>query len=343
MIQVMMANWNDNGCYYHRAVLPARYCAKEALEAGVRVHLIRKTNLDESNLDHFDVYVLHGMDAALNIPMIGRWKSQGKKFIWSIDDDYFCVPDHNAAKPNKTLLGALCIVRSLADEVWCSTHHLAEQTRRSVDVLVRVLPNLLDMKPYRVTSLKRRRVVRTLWFGTSTHNKDVESYCEAIRLISKHAKGAYKDRVEFVFYGMSPSAKTEQDHLWSEVSFVPFTTFNEFHSTLTSLAGDIGACPLGDDLFNRSKSNLKILEMAALRQAVIASPVGPYEAKLPGLIHAADGKAWCNEIVRLVEDEKHRADKASEIYEEVYSNWNWADSKCRKDWTEAFVAQSGVK
>lgn len=339
----MLGNWNDNGCYYNRAVLPARYCYKDAEKNGVRIHLTRAITSD--NLNDFDVYIVHGMDAALgnNLQAISYWKMQNKKFIWSIDDDYFNVPAWNAAKPNQLMMGGLINVLGMADEIWCSTEFLKSRIAPHVSVPIRVLPNLIDLRVYRTPSRKRWKKAEILWAGTATHSKDIVPLCDGITDLFRRAKGVYRDRARVTFFGMSPTQKVEQDHLWGDVNFIPYVPFNEYHRTVTSLAGDIGVCPLQDDLFNRSKSNLKILEMASMWMPVVASKVGPYDAEFPGVKLVTDGKSWANALAEWIDDETQRGQDAANAYNHVQEKWNWENAENRAAWTDAFCSLSEVK
>jgi glycosyltransferase involved in cell wall biosynthesis len=74
---------------------------------------------------------------------------------------------------------------------------------------------------------------------------------------------------------------------------------------------DVGIAPLVDNLFNRSRSNVKLKEYATCGVPWLASPVGPYlgMGEREGGELVADGD-WEAALTRMIEDPRHRAESA---------------------------------
>jgi glycosyltransferase involved in cell wall biosynthesis len=89
---------------------------------------------------------------------------------------------------------------------------------------------------------------------------------------------------------------------------------------MSNYVGDIGILPSNATKFNKCKSNLKLLEFAALKMPVVVSDADPYHG-LP--VHYANGeKAWVEQITRLVEDPELRKSSGDELYKFCKENYD---------------------
>ena len=69
--------------------------------------------------------------------------------------------------------------------------------------------------------------------------------------------------------------------------------------------------PLADTPFNAAKSDLKLLEYAALEVAAVASPTGPYACADPALaLPAGDRAAWVDALEVAVRQRAERGPAA---------------------------------
>jgi glycosyltransferase involved in cell wall biosynthesis len=94
----------------------------------------------------------------------------------------------------------------------------------------------------------------------------------------------------------------------------------------------IGLCPLEDNVFNQSKSNLKYLEFAANGLPVVASAVEPYAKSIihgeTGLLVAA-GESWVDAINSVTDD------MALAGYNAVRDSWSWQSENIKSVWMAA--------
>jgi hypothetical protein len=86
--------------------------------------------------------------------------------------------------------------------------------------------------------------------------------------------------------------------------------FAEYPAEVARL--DVGMAPLADTAFNRGKSALKPLEMAALGVAFVASPLPEYArlAELGAGDLAGRPRHWVATLRRLLTDDEYRAERA---------------------------------
>jgi hypothetical protein len=95
-----------------------------------------------------------------------------------------------------------------------------------------------------------------------------------------------------------------------EGEVVPFMPFEDYPVQVARL--DVGMAPLADTAFNRGKSFLKPLEMAALGVPFVASPLPEYArlAELGAGDLASRPRQWLAALRRLLTDAEYRAERA---------------------------------
>lgn len=128
-------------------------------------------------------------------------------------------------------------------------------------------------------------------------------------------------RLEFV--GMYPPRSLANHPRVRLRAFVPV---GEFASRFASWNWDIVLAPLDDSRFNRSKSNIKMLEASAIGAVCLVSPVAPYRnfcALNPDLKWLqCNGKSdWMNKIRELVLDRDLRLEYALKIRQTAEANF----------------------
>jgi glycosyltransferase involved in cell wall biosynthesis len=182
----------------------------------------------------------------------------------------------------------------MADAVTVATEHLG-QIASQFNENVYVLANCIDL-----SLLLHQRPVpeRTTvgWGGSPGHVIDFES----------------ADRGLDAFFSSRPDVDLHTVG-WEP----PFTFENRRHSPvvptvmryLESLDFQIGIAPLAPHVFNLSKSDLRLVEYAALGIPVVASDFGPYSESLQhgetGFLVKQDSD-WATYLGRLVDDEHLR-------------------------------------
>jgi glycosyltransferase involved in cell wall biosynthesis len=183
----------------------------------------------------------------------------------------------------------------LANLVTTPSSGLADHFRGMTQTDVRVVENFVGPVSPRTTSKKPDEVV-VGWVAHLEHQTDIERLRlqEPLqRLLDRHP------HVRLVSIGCGLGLQSERYH---HVRYVPFEELRNYVASF-----DVGLAPIADSAFNRSRSNVKVKEYAALGVPWLASPIGPYAAlgaDEGGRLVADD--RWYDEVERLVLDARGR-------------------------------------
>jgi glycosyltransferase involved in cell wall biosynthesis len=142
---------------------------------------------------------------------------------------------------------------------------------------------------------------------------------------------AFAVRVEAHFWGYKPALqKTEGNvHYHSFVS-----DYDRFLRLFSQSNFDIGLAPLPNDLFHRSKTNIKFRDYGVCRIAGIYSNVDVYSDCVTdgetGLLVENESEAWYEAMVRLIEDDPLREKIKRQAHEYVCRHYS--EEKFEKVW-----------
>jgi len=201
-------------------------------------------------------------------------KKQGIAVVVELDDDFHSVPKHNVAykdthpkynpDSNYLWLERTC---ALADVLTVSTPALLKngtEGRRAV------IPNYVPESIFDLTA-QPSFVKRSLgWTGTiGTHGLDLQQTQGAISTILKKTDATFN--VVGDGWGVSEALGIE----YSKVNPTGWVDIDKYYQTMLNHIS-VGIVPLEDNEFNRSKSHLKGMEMAALGIPFVASPSAEY-------------------------------------------------------------------
>lgn len=113
----------------------------------------------------------------------------------------------------------------------------------------------------------RHRQLTVGWAGSATHEMDLAEVADPLRQFLRRHPSA-------TFHAMGTDYAPWMRLPAERCRATPWTAGVEQYHRLIDF--DIGLAPLRADLFNRSKSPLRPLELAALGIPVVASDYGPY-------------------------------------------------------------------
>lgn len=249
-----------------------------------------------------------------------------------------------------------------ADAVTTTTPYLANVLSKvSGRDNVYILPNCIQLTdPTWRFPRTKSDTIRIGWAGGSSHAKDLTVLDGVMDEIYRR----YGDRVQFVLGGYDTRGtyvwwdtegnwheRAIEDHesIWVKMSDTLFgNTPKRTHRVMRTLPInqygfhysqlDIGVVPLQDIEFNRSKSELKLLEYGAYGVPVVASDVEPYSnavRDVPGVVPLVPDKSgqvkrWVNELSSLIEDPVYRIEQGRKLYSLIRSRYDadlWALSR----------------
>lgn len=265
------------------------------------------------------------------------WISQAKRtdrafaMVYEIDDDLWHLDPSNpsAGYWSREMVAKLRNNIEVADAVIVTNDHLAEVIS-PINDNVAVIPNCVDAA---VLDYERPRAEKlTLgWAGGSSHGIDFASVRNNVRtFLRRHPE------VDTHFMGVNHGPDVGR----------PNARFTGWQSNLVeylqSIDFDLGIAPLAYTTFNRSKSDLRFLEYAALGIPVVVSDFGPYA---DSVVHAVTGlkvkhpHEWATHLGALANDEAMRAELGRNAR-------NWASTRTIQAnvwrYEEAFASLLGI-
>jgi len=331
-----------DGCGYYRIQLPSKFLNKVK-----DIHVRIATQYVNKDIDWADLVVLQKQTNQKALPFIQYAKQKGKKIISEVDDDYFNIPLWNPAYKHYHDKGQdLINFYRMSDAIICSTHHLAVELSK-YNPRTYALPNSLDLKMIdRLHSMSKDELIKHTqylsvdqkkvsieeardrmcnkikigWGGSPTHLRDLEQATSALLKITNENKDVLVVMMACTTDALLKKINPEQLLL---VKPVPIFMYPQ---VLASMEWDIGICPIEDNHFNRSKSNLKYLEFAINGFSCVCSDVENYAKTIThgvdGLLAQNTTKSWYENLTKLIDDVELRktlADNASELVRTKFS------------------------
>lgn len=289
------------------------------------------------------------INPALADALTARVRRSGARLLYALDDNLldlvgersdWLTPDHIAV-----LEGWL----AEADGLLLTTEALAERYRGH-NANVAVVPNALDERllggtqaPLHESPFGPRPLVIG-YMGTTTHDADLALILPALRDVCAAHPGAV--RLELV--GVAGNADTVTALADLPVRWVAPNAHEREYPLFalwftTSVHWDIAVSPLRDTPFNRSKSDVKHLDYAALGAAAVLSRVPAYADTVcdgqTGLLVENTVAAWRDALERLVRDDGLREALAVGAARYLYRERVLAT--CAPRWAEAIGALLG--
>lgn len=165
---------------------------------------------------------------------------------------------------------------------------------------------------------------RVGWAGGLGHTGDLELIADVVRDLA--------EEVEWVFLGMCPDAIRPYVHEYHEG-----VEISRYPEKLASLDLDLALAPLEDNLFNRCKSNLRLLEYGACGYPVVCSDVEPYRRSgLPVTLVRNRYKEWMDAIRELLADAGERQRQGDSLKRRVLDDW-MLDGDALRRWCEGWT------
>ncbi len=343
-----------DGCGYYRIQLPSKFLNKVK-----DFHFKISTQYVHKDIDWADIIVLQKQTNQKALPFIQYAKKRGKKVITEVDDDYFNIPVWNPA--HKHYVGKeqdLINFYKISDAIVVTTPHLASIVGK-YNPKTYVIPNSLDVssldkfkalskedlfKHTQYLDIKQNKISieeaenimsgKTVigWGGSPTHLRDLEQATEALLKITKENKDVLVVMMACSTDTLLKNINPDQLLLVKPVPIFMYT------QVLASMKWDIGICPIEDNIFNRSKSNLKFLEFAFNGFACVCSNVENYAKTIT---HGIDGllsdntlESWYYNLKKLIDDKNFRKEISTGGEKLVREKFNISENY--KIWEETY-------
>ena len=240
---------------------------------GHTVH-IEERNVIENPQPLFDADVVHFCRSCFGPTerLARSLKDAGVAIVWDNDEDFLAVPKGSPGFVDvKGLHGqriwtSLKSMMRIADVVTTPSEALAERYREASGADVRVLENYLPPTFTRPDRVPVHTDITVGWHATLNHQSDFEQL--KLRETLEHVIRRHHN-LRVIAIGLGIELNSHRYEACQEgVNYVGLPE--------QLLRLDVGLAPLTDTTYNRSRSNVKLKEYAAMGVPWLASPVGPY-------------------------------------------------------------------
>lgn len=290
-------------------------------------------------------YMAHfmGMAEHFNIPI-----------ILDTDDNIEAVrpynPGYNSYNPGSAATEFGKLAPRLANAVSMTTKDLYDWHAKD-NANRYILPNSCDLE-WRLKSKKAvhpKDEIHFGWVGSAAHLENLRLIQGPVVEILKKYPKAYFHCMEMYSESLWDPKEIPKE-VNDRIIRHPWTTLRDWPAFIAGLGLDIGLAPAVDNLFNRAKSNLRYLEYAVYKTAVIASPTECYSCIEDGVtgLHARESEDWFEAIDRLIQNPKFRKKLGDAAYKDVVKNYDMKKNvhlwlECYEDVVKKFGQTHGPK
>jgi len=303
-----------NGINYHRLMTPfVRLRSKE----GVNIHFFQSYNeIKKFDLTQVKAVVTSRRCTVTDHKAFKDYLVKNDVKLILDNDDYWKLPKSNDAYKYYRKTAGPDILKSIkiADEIWTPSEYLGERMRKiNPDVPIRLVPNTVNEKEeqWREYEKDPTDVVRFGYLGANGHMDDIKSMgitFEDYELYCTHLGGRVASEGHY------------DEYLKAKHRLIP-KDIHQYASFYKKF--DVSLAPLLGGAFNKSKSNLKVIEAAFTRTAIIASNVTPYQECIKhnktGIL-CNNGDDWRRAVKEMTLERAKELGEA--LYEDMKDKYN---------------------
>ncbi|WP_157225856.1 hypothetical protein [Pseudomonas sp. 313] len=315
-----------HGCGHYRVLQPHLALREQGLVDGS----IGDRLLDVVELERFkaDSVVFQRQITSEQFEIISRNSTYNKAFkVFELDDYLPNLPMKSLHRNDmpRDILRSLRKVLSCVDRFVVSSNALAEGfdgLHSDIRVVKNYLPVRwwLQLQPLEILSDKPR----VGWVGGVSHTGDLEMIADVVRDLAPY--------VDWVFFGFCP--EIIKPYVREFHAGVPIEKYPE---KMASLGLSLAIAPLEDNLFNRCKTNLKLLEYGACGYPVLASDVGCYaSSSLPIFKVKNRYRDWVDSIRSLIAEPNILKSAGCNLRKAVNDQWMLEGDNLKK-WYEGWL------
>jgi glycosyltransferase involved in cell wall biosynthesis len=280
---------HESGVDYHRLVRPLVHLGEEDL-----IDVDFKTSIfdikDEELNDTTHICFTRFIPIPNPHERIKEWQSKGIKVIVD-NDDFWELPKHHKMRQqyDAFVKNAILACMHQADEVWTTQPFLAAKIKK-INSNVHIMPNGILEADEQWSKPKKESEARRIGYVAANHHQhDLKTI--------KIDLGDYES---YTVDGGNYFGLLNTRYKWS--------TVDPHHYGAMYRDIDVAVIPLVQSKFNQHKSNLKMLEAAFTKTAIIVSNVHPYKSLIDSdnCWSVNPGKDWketIDEVMNCSQDE----------------------------------------
>jgi glycosyltransferase involved in cell wall biosynthesis len=316
---------NTDGSGYYRFYLPFHHLGLNSFHITAAAPPSEVPTVEQ--LDGVDVLALQRPAGRAGTRMLERMIGHGTKLVYDTDDDMLEVdssglPHLHDEQSRESVRRCLRLV----DMVTVSTPYLAETIRPYNDNIV-VLPNHIKASLLSHVKPKTDRVTIG-WAGGTSHLVDMIEIADPLRAVLNDNPEV---GTHFMGFDFSPllGAELRKRSRWTR-------WLHDVGAYYKLIDFDIAIAPSADIPFNRSKTWIRALEMAALGIPIVASNRLPYsdfviDGKTGFLVNSDE--EWRTRLNELINDPEMRAEMGAAAKEQAAG---WTIEEGWKLWQDAY-------
>ncbi len=277
------------------------------------------TVFDKEQVDWADVVVMQRVIGDVPLHAAKYCRLTGKKVIYELDDNIFNCPDSPEYERDTVQQETVSAIKMLrhCDAMTTTTHAIADAVNELVDIKVHVLPNQIDFSNFHDIKIEKKNAFIIGWAGGHFHTQDLSLIEEPLcRILDKYPE------VMVAMLGCCSKGLYERhkSRIWVE----PFNSIQDFFTKMALMRFDIGLAPLYKTDFARGRSNLRLLQYAALKVPIISSNYGEYGMALNNGLKGikAEDTEWFEKISYLIENEQERKRLGEEAFDYVKEHYD---------------------
>ncbi|MDD2707184.1 MAG: glycosyltransferase family 4 protein [Verrucomicrobiae bacterium] len=292
----------DDGCGYYRITLPGS-ALNEIYQTRIKYFFYGRDSMDE--MKKSKIILFQRVLDLEHIKVAKILQSRGIVVGYEIDDNLSEIPETNVNFRLQFLRREMHDVMAKADFLTVSTEPLKEYYSKVIGKApekIFCVPNAIRLADYKRNVFSSdARPLRLGYAGSVTHVSDLVQCIRPLRQVLLK----YRQQVQFVLMGW-PAKVVETSEFFQDIPIELHeeVDIKDYAGALAGLNLDIAIAPLENNLFNRCKSHIKLLEYGAVGCAVIASDIEPYRFIQDG-VHGflvRDEKEWLQALIKLIAD-----------------------------------------
>jgi glycosyltransferase involved in cell wall biosynthesis len=317
-ILVLIPDFASKGVNYHRMIKPY-----EALENDGK-HLIKFIKDYQGEQGDYLVFNRVCADTPKrHFEIIRIAKMQGLRIVLDLDD-YWTLPEGHSLKEyyEENRVGEI-IEHTISEVHHVTTTHeyLASKINHKH---ITIIPNNIDIKESQWRPVEKQWNNMFGWVASAAHMNDLAP----IEALARAKAQNVLRRMNLAFCGYNPNSK-ECNHFFKVMSYEgnhpvylsPFLEVNKYAESYNEL--DVALAPLQDNIFNKCKSDLKIIEAGAKCLPIIVSNTYPYSEWPDDLVYKAqNARDFVNHARHIINNKEEAMERAKRLHEYVKKHRN---------------------